>query len=142
MRVLAVLLFGVLIFILTCTKSVQDFIFYRQLYFQWNPHPDFSKFLDFSSYPFDSPTYVFQKMGHGMFFFLFSFLLRRVTYTFKFVFTIGCSFAFATEFAQLFFSRTGCLLDVLYDSVGVLSYCSIFLIITKGQYAYKDFHDK
>ncbi|MFP3361989.1 VanZ family protein, partial [Planococcus sp. SIMBA_143] len=65
------------------------------------------------------------EMGHGMFFFLFSFLLSRVTYSYKVVLALGVSYALVTEIAQLFFTRTGCLLDVFYDSIGVLSYCSL-----------------
>jgi VanZ family protein len=142
MRVLAVLLFGMVIFIFTCTKDFHDLLLYHQIDFEWNHHPDFSKFFDFTSYPFQSSTYVLQKTGHALCFFIFSFLLSKVTYTFKFVFTFGVSYAFITEVAQLFFSRTGCLLDVLYDSVGVLSYCTALLFISKVEYFQKGFHDK
>ncbi len=128
MKVLAVFLFSLLIFILTCTKNVHDLILYQQVYFQWNDQPDFSKFFVFTDYPFHSSTYVFQKMGHGMFFFLFSFFLSRVTFSYKVVFAVGVSYALVTEIAQLFFSRTGCLLDVVYDSIGVVSYCALILI--------------
>ncbi|MGM0829994.1 MAG: hypothetical protein ACQEU4_17370 [Bacillota bacterium] len=37
-------------------------------------------------------------------------------------------FAFFTEVAQLFFSRTGCLLDVAYDTVGVIVFIAILIV--------------
>ncbi|WP_371928703.1 VanZ family protein [Rossellomorea sp. KS-H15a] len=123
MRVLAVFLFGVLIFILTCTKNVQDLVLYRQVYFQWNDHPDFSKFFDFTGYPFHSSLYVLQKIGHGIFFFIFSFLLNKTTKKVYKVLFMAIVYALVTEIAQVFFMRTGCLLDVLYDSIGICFYC-------------------
>ncbi|MFI8688040.1 VanZ family protein [Rossellomorea sp. NPDC077527] len=137
MKVLTVFLFGVFIFILTCTKNVHELILYQQIYFQWNGQPEFNHFLDFTGYPFHSPTYLLQKIGHSMFFFLFSFFLSRLFFSLNAVFVIGVIYGLLTEFAQLFFSRTGCLLDVFYDSMGVLSYCTL-AFISKVHYFHKD----
>ncbi|MGM0841758.1 MAG: hypothetical protein ACQEWE_13565 [Bacillota bacterium] len=73
-------------------------------------------------------------MGHGLFFFLFSLLLSRVTIKFLIVITISILYALITEIAQLYFSRTGCLLDVFYDSLDVLSYCTVWLNSLKKEY--------
>jgi VanZ family protein len=134
MRVIIALLFSVLIFILTCTENVHEFILHQQLHFQWNQDPDFRTFFNLTDYPFDTPIYQSQKIGHGMFFFIFSFLLNRVTTNVYYVISIAIPYAFMTEIAQLFFARTGCLLDVLYDSIGVLSYCFITFILSKSDY--------
>lgn len=120
---LAVFLFGVLIFILTCTKDVQDLILYRQIYFQLNDPLDFCKVFDFTGYPFRSPTYVLQKIGHGMNFFIFTFLLNKMTKKIYIVLFTAIVYALVTEIAQVFFMGTGCLLDVLYDSIGICFYC-------------------
>lgn len=136
MRVLTVILFGLLIFVLTCTRNIHELILYHRVYFEWNGQPDFSKFFDFTSYPFHSSTYWIRKIGHGLFFLLLSFFLSRVTFYYKVVFAVGVSYALITEMAQLFFSRTGCLLDVFYDSIGIVSYCTLILI-SKMHYFHK-----
>lgn len=134
MKVIIALLFGVLIFILTCTENVHELILHQQLHFKWNQDPDFKTFLYFTGYPFDSSNYQLQKIGHAIFFFIFSFLLNRVTTKLHYVISIVIPYALMTEIAQLFFKRTGCLLDVLYDSIGVLSYCAITFILSKADY--------
>ncbi|MFI8575758.1 VanZ family protein [Rossellomorea aquimaris] len=134
MKIIVTFLFGFLIFLLTCTENVDELVFNQQLHFQFNPYPDFNPFLNFTGYPFGSSVYITQKMGHGLFFFLFSLLLSRVTNKFLTVITISILYALITEIAQLYFSRTGCLLDVFYDSLGVLSYYTVWLNSSKKEY--------
>lgn len=134
MKVIATLSFGILIFLLTCTENVQELVFYQHLHFKLNPNPDFTKFLNFTGYPFGSPLYFTQKIGHGLFFFLFSFLLNRVTNKFLIVIPISIGYALITEIAQVYFSRTGCLLDVFYDSVGIFSYFALRVLLSQKKH--------
>lgn len=134
MKVILTLLFGILIFLLTCTENVHELVYYQHLHFQFNPHPDFNTFLNFTDYPFGSPAYFTQKIGHGMFFFLFSLLISRVANKFLIVTTISIGYAFITEIAQLYFSRTGCLLDVFYDSLGIFSYFAFRVLLSQKKH--------
>ncbi|WP_061810414.1 VanZ family protein [Rossellomorea vietnamensis] len=134
MKFIATLSFGILIFLLTCTENVHELVFYQQLHFQFNPHPDFNPFLNFTGYPFGSPTYFTQKIGHGMCFFLFSLLLSRVANKILIVIPISIGYALITEIAQVYFSRTGCLLDVFYDSVGIFSYFALRVLLSQKKY--------
>lgn len=134
MKKIVTLFHAILIFLLTCTENVQELVFKQQLHFRFNPHPDFHRFLAVTGYSFESPIYITQKIGHGMFFFLFALLLSRVMIKNRNVIILSIGYALITEIAQLYFSRTGCLLDVLYDSLGVLSYCSVWLVHLKKKY--------
>ena len=134
MRMIVLLLFAILIFLLTCTENVHELILYQQLHFQINPYPDLHTFLAFTGYSFSSPHYITQKIGHGIFFFLFAVLLSRVMQNSIHVIILSIGYAFVTEIAQLYFSRTGCLLDVFYDSLGVLFYCFVRILLLKKDY--------
>ncbi|WP_413787080.1 VanZ family protein [Rossellomorea sp. YZS02] len=131
---IVLLLFAILIFLLTCTENVHELILYQQLHFRIKPHPDFHTFLAFTGYSFSSLNYITQKIGHGIFFFLFAVLLSRVMQNSINVIILSIGYAFVTEIAQLYFSRTGCLLDVFYDSIGVLFYFFVRILLLKKDY--------
>ncbi len=139
MKMIATLLFAMFIFLLTCTENVHELVLNQQLNFQFSLHPDFSSFLTLTGYPFESPVYITQKIGHGMFFFLFALLLSRVTKKFHNVIILSIGYAIITEIAQLYFSRTGYLLDVFYDYLGVLTYCSVRLLLLKTLFSHRIF---
>ena len=116
------------IILFTCTENIHDLLTYYDLRFQWTSQPDVQLFINFSDYPFSSPDYIQQKAGHA-----FCFFWLAVSFHWKFkrvntVFLLSVAYAAITEIAQLYFSRTGCLLDVGYDSAGII----LFLLIYKG----------
>jgi hypothetical protein len=115
-----VLLYCSNLFILTCIESLSGLFEEGRISFQWVRNPDYMTFFDFHSYSFNDVSYIFQKMGHGAAFFILVavvyWAVRNVAAAFIFSVTIAVS----TEIMQLHFSRTGCLLDVGYDTVGIL----------------------
>ncbi|MCR8850403.1 VanZ family protein [Rossellomorea sp. SC111] len=128
MKTAAVVTYMGLLFCLTCTENIHNLLHYYDLRFQWTGQPDVKPFFNFSDYPFSSPGYLQQKAGHAFCFFwlatFFHWIFKRLTTVFLF----SVAYASFTEIAQLYFSRTGCLLDVCYDSVGIL----LFIFIGKS----------
>lgn len=129
MRVLLACIYCIFIFILTCTKSLTNLTVEGRPVFQWNPHPDFMSFFDLYSYPFQSTAYLIQKTGHVLAFFFLALVIHSVVKKALIGHVISSIIGLCTEFAQLFFSRTGCLLDVGYDVIGITLYYIIYFII-------------
>lgn len=133
MKIAIVATYMGILFCLTCTENFHDLLNYHDLKFQWISQPDLKPFFNLTDYPFSSPGYLQQKAGHAFCFFWlavsFYWLFKRLHTAF--LFSIG--YATFTEMAQLYFSRTGCLLDVCYDSAGIL----LFIFIGRGL-TYKD----
>ncbi|MGG4169071.1 VanZ family protein [Rossellomorea vietnamensis] len=129
MRVLVAGSYGILIFILTCTKSLTNFVIEGRPVFQWNSHPDFMSFFTMSSFPFQSSAYVIQKAGHAAAFFFLGLVVHSVVKKVLIGYLISSIMGLCTEIAQLFFSRTGCLLDVGYDVVGITMYFAAYFTI-------------
>jgi VanZ family protein len=118
----------IVIFIFTCTENIT--MLYREKIprFKWNSDPDFSAFFNFTYYSFTSPTYIFQKTGHAVAFFLLTLIVFVVITRVGMSLLLSFSFALFTEIAQLFFHRTGCLLDVGYDMAGVFGFVFMYYI--------------
>ncbi|NMH67553.1 VanZ family protein [Bacillus sp. RO3] len=130
MRYVLAIFYGIFVWILTCTESIEKLFREGRPSFLWNPDPDLKSFLDFDSYPFDSPAYLTQKSGHIMAFYLLAFFTHSALRKASVVFILSASFGLFTEASQLFFSRTGCLLDVGYDVMGITLY---FIFQLAGQ---------
>ncbi|PFG04632.1 VanZ family protein [Bacillus sp. es.034] len=129
MRVLVAVCYGILIFILTCTKSLTNLVVEGHPVFQWNPHPDLMSFFTMSSFPFQSSAYIIQKAGHAAAFFFLGLVVHSVVKKALMGYLISSIIGLCTEIAQLFFSRTGCLLDVGYDVAGITIYFVAYFII-------------
>ncbi|WP_409252182.1 VanZ family protein [Bacillus sp. SCS-153A] len=125
LRLLVVFLYLSLLFVLACTASLTDLIEHGQVKFAVDTKPDFYSFFEFRSFDYSHPLYIGQKSGHAISFFMLAALLMTFYNSLKAVFYVTWSFAFFTEIIQLFFSRTGCLVDVIIDISGVL----LFLIV-------------
>jgi VanZ family protein len=119
------------VFILTCTQSITKFAVEGRPSFQWNPNPDFISFFDFQSYPFHSQAYLIQKSGHAIAFYFLAFLIHLAVRKSSIGFILSVAFGLFTEIAQLYFSRTGCLLDVGYDVIGIAIYFIFYSISQK-----------
>jgi VanZ family protein len=127
LRLLVVLLYCSNLFILTCIESLSGLFEEGTISFQWVPNPEYMTFFDFHSYSFNEPSYIFQKVGHGAAFFILAAVVYWAVRNVAAAFITSVTFAFSTEIMQLHFSRTGCLLDVGYDTVGIL--CGLLVCI-------------
>jgi VanZ family protein len=83
--------------------------------------------LEFYSNSFNDPSYIFQKAGHGAAFFILAAVVYWALQNVSAAFIASMVFAFFTEVMQLHFSRTGCLVDVGYDTMGIL--CGLVICI-------------
>lgn len=108
-----------LIFISTCSASLENFLEHGILHFNWTGYPSYSDLLN------PMPTtlslaFLWRKLGHAFVFFFLTaalFLLKR---NLTFSGLAAFSFAVSTEILQLFFARDGRLFDVAFDSFGVV----------------------
>lgn len=129
MRGLSIAVYIVILFCLTCSEDFYVLMTKYELKFKWISRPDFRLFFNFTEYPFSSPYYIGQKAGHAFCFFWLAFSFSWVFKRLFPVFLFSVGYALFTEVAQLFFSRTGCLLDICYDSAGVLFFVTIRKIL-------------
>jgi VanZ family protein len=103
------------------------FITEQELHFQFTSYPNLADFFlnDLSS--LNDITYVIQKLGHFICFFFLAMLLYWALQRWVLVVVISVGFAFLTEVVQLYFSRSGRLLDVVYDLAGVMVFVGVYL---------------
>ncbi|WP_211654831.1 VanZ family protein [Planococcus alpniumensis] len=81
--------------------------------------PNLSDLLITSDIHLDSKLYVFQKTGHALSFGILYLLMNQALKERHVAFALCSMFAFFTEFLQLFFERSGRLVDVLIDIAGI-----------------------
>lgn len=136
MRLLVAFIYCSFVFILTCTQSITKLVVEGGPSFQWNSDADLMRFFDFHSYPFQSQAYLTQKSGHAIVFLFLAFLIHHAVRKASIVFIISIAFGLFTEIAQLYFSRTGCLIDVGYDVIGITLYFIIYLFSQKIMVVY------
>lgn len=125
---MVIVLYIVALILFTCTENIQLLLKKQEIQFNFNPDPRFSDLLHNDLAYLNDITYLLQKIGHFAFFF---FLAVLVYWGFKkwfYVVVISATSALFTEIAQLFFSRSGRLLDVSYDLAGVL----LFVLLYQG----------
>ncbi|MCM3652945.1 VanZ family protein [Metabacillus litoralis] len=127
MRTFIVTCYIGMIFIFTCTESLFLLLQEQKLSFQFNTSPSFSDFFinDLINNP--DITYFNQKAGHIICFFILALLLYWTSHRVWLTTLLLLIVAFSTEFAQLFFSRSGRLLDVFYDSIGLTMFLVFYL---------------
>lgn len=118
MRLIAILVWCILLFLGTCVKDIRHIL--TDFQFVINLHPDWSEFLHKDN--FRSNSYIVQKIGHfGGFFVLSALASNFGRYKSGLMFAIG--YGILTEFIQPFFSRDGRILDMFIDAAGaVLAY--------------------
>lgn len=81
--------------------------------------PNLSDLFITSDIHLDSKLYVFQKTGHALSFGILYLLVNQAIKDHRIAIALCSLFAFFTEFLQLFFWRSGRLVDVLIDIAGV-----------------------
>jgi VanZ family protein len=119
MRVLLVLVWAAVIFVLTCTSSFRGLVEFGVVRFVWDSQPVFDQFLE--SLPGRISTdFLLQKLGHiGAFFILTSLLQTKLKPRWVSL-IIAAAYAGLTEILQLFFTRDGRLFDIGFDMIGVM----------------------
>ncbi|WP_226670504.1 VanZ family protein [Metabacillus litoralis] len=112
------------IFIATCTESLSLLLSKRIVTFHFNGDPSVLEFFQ-NDFTLQDSTYISQKIGHIIIFFFLGVLVYWVWRSVFLSLIISLAVALSTEVAQLFFSRSGRLLDVGYDMSGVF----LFLVL-------------
>ncbi|MCM3569354.1 VanZ family protein [Neobacillus mesonae] len=132
LKLMFILCPAVIIFILTCTSSIENFIDTMNPSFIWMSEPDFSQF--FNPLPdVITEDFMHQKMGHALAFFIFTIALYTAFPSFYFYGILSFLYTWVTELLQLFFMRDGRLFDVGIDSIGIGT--AILIIGLCGRYS-------
>ncbi|WP_336990477.1 VanZ family protein [Bacillus infantis] len=117
MRILFVVMMSVFIFVCTCSSNFADLRDSGEVHFKWQGNPSFEELL----LPWPSgadKNFAYQKAGHALaFFMLTGGLLSLIPQAYSAI--IAAIYALATEFLQLYFMRSGLLLDVMVDCGGI-----------------------
>ncbi|CAM3324003.1 MULTISPECIES: VanZ family protein [Paenibacillus] len=117
MRTILTVLWGLVLFIFTCSLNFQLLIRYHIINFQLNPSPDWSELfkMDFQWY---STDWIMRKIGHFLGFFILALLASGFGKS-KMAFHLCVGYAALTEVLQLFFFRGGRIYDVINDAFGI-----------------------
>lgn len=115
-RWLFILLWGSMILLLT---SVSDFsslmqAMPKETIIDWDFQPNYWQIYELPRIL--TKGYILQKLGHIVCFFILASMMRTSTYKVRFGLIL---FALTTEMLQLFTGRSGRLLDVGYDIIGI-----------------------
>lgn len=124
MRLFLTVLWGFTILLLTVTSNFSGLMKTHSISINLNSQPNYSLFLEFP-HSLDE-RYIVQKIGHILVFFLLMLLSRRATVKAG---LFALSFALLTEILQLYTGRSGRLLDVGYDAIGILMGMTMVKII-------------
>ena len=94
-------------------------LFVNDIDFNFRLFPDLSDLFITSDIHLDSKLYVFQKTGHALSFGILYLLLNKALKEPRVTIVLCSLFALFTEFLQLFFERSGRLLDAVIDTAGI-----------------------
>jgi VanZ family protein len=128
LRSVALLIWAGLIFLLTCTESMEQLLQQGMITFTWRKFPNWDEFW----YPLPTTldaTFISRKLGHSLSFFILSLLILFVTLSKQKMLVISLFYSIATEVLQLFFNRGGRLFDIGFDGLGVAAALIIVISI-------------
>ncbi|UGB30717.1 MULTISPECIES: VanZ family protein [Bacillaceae] len=131
-----------LLCLFTFTESLSLLLSQQKVSFHYEPHPAFSSFLHNDLMNLQDLTYRRQKLGHFSYFFFLAILIYWAWRRHSFVFIMTLGAAFLTEIGQLFFSRSGRLLDVGYDMAGVCLFYLLYGCYRGGSWLYTKVNDE
>lgn len=120
----------------TFTESLQLLITQHTVSFHYQPNPTFSQFFHNDIMYLQDRSYFVQKLGHFSYFFSLAMLIYWAWEKHSIVFLVTLSSAIATEIGQLFFSRSGRLLDIGYDMAGVCFFYILYGCYRGGSWLY------
>lgn len=119
-RSVVLIMWAVLIFLFTCTESMEQFLQQGVISFSWSKHPNMSEFFYPLPTTFDT-TFIHRKLGHALSFFILSILIFKLFLSKRKMLAISLFYAGLTEVLQLFFQRGGRLFDIGFDGIGVIA---------------------
>jgi VanZ family protein len=126
MRLFAVVIWIAVLFVLTCTSSLDQLFDHQTVSFHVTVNPNYNELLLLSDARFTEPYWLFVKFGHFMCFALLQILLFHLTGSIKRSCSIAIFIALFTEILQLYFMRDGRAVDLLIDSLGILLAAGIY----------------
>jgi hypothetical protein len=124
-KILLTSLWGFFLLLNTWSASFEQLIAFQSFEFKWVSAPHVMSFFYFNDFTLVHEDFVLVKLGHFIGFAVMDILLFNLIKSHKYSIAISITFAFLTEFLQLFFGRDGRFYDLAIDSLGVLS---VFLI--------------
>ncbi|MBT2736708.1 VanZ family protein [Bacillus sp. ISL-7] len=116
-----IILWGLFLLVNTWTESIERLIYLHSFGLKWVSNPDFLSFFYFTDLTLIHSEFIKIKLGHFIGFGIMDFLLFNLLRSHKYSIGISITFAFLTEFLQLFFGRDGRFYDLVIDSFGILS---------------------
>jgi len=125
-KIFAILLWGLFLLINTWTGNLELMIHSGFVEFKWNPSPDFISFFNFNDIALIHPYFIVIKLGHFIGFAIMDLLIFNLIKSHKSSIAISVTFAFFTEFFQLYWGRDGRLYDLGIDTLGILT---VYIII-------------
>ncbi|MDR7239956.1 VanZ family protein [Neobacillus drentensis] len=126
LKILLIIFWGLFLLLNTWTESLEQLLDLQSVDFRWVSTPDFKSFFYFYDLTLVHPDYLKVKLGHFIGFAIMDILLFNLLKNHKYSIGISITFAFLTEFLQMFFGRDGRFYDLAIDSFGVLS---VFIIL-------------
>ncbi|WP_134703806.1 VanZ family protein [Ammoniphilus sp. YIM 78166] len=129
-RLIQTLLWIMLLFLLTCVSSLEQFLTHQTLSFTFNRNPNFLEFFNID-FRITHQKWIIIKLGHFTGFAILYFLLWKWNRKPGISLIAATILAILTEVLQLYFSRDGRLLDIGIDFAGIML---SFLVI-------KNFHN-
>ncbi|WP_191559998.1 VanZ family protein [Metabacillus idriensis] len=100
-------------------------------------NPDISDLLLYNDINLDSKFYVVTKIGHAFYFFIFT-IIMTFMYRMRTAIWWGAALTVSSEILQLYFMRSGRIVDMMYDFSGVIAGI-IFLSVISGPSKQKQF---
>jgi VanZ family protein len=119
-RSVILIIWAGLIFLFTCTESMEQFWQQGVISFSWSKNPNMTEFW----YPLPSSldtSFISRKLGHALSFFILSIFIFIVSLSLKKMIVFSLFYAVTTEVLQLFFHRGGRLFDIGFDSIGIVT---------------------
>jgi VanZ family protein len=117
-RSVALIIWVGIIFLFTCSESMEQLLQQGVISFTWSKHPNMTEFW----YPLPTTldaTFISRKLGHALSFFILSILVFLLFLSKKKMLAISLLYAVTTEVLQLFFRRGGRIFDIGFDGMGV-----------------------
>ena len=130
-KVLMITLWGLFLLVNTWTESIERLIYLHSFGLKWVSNPDFWSFFKFNDLTLIHSEFIKIKLGHFVGFAIMDFLLFNLLRSHKYSIVLSVTFAFFTEFLQLFFGRDGRLYDLVIDSFGILSVFFILKVLIR-----------
>jgi VanZ family protein len=106
------------LFIALFTEDLHAFLYNHEINFLFNPHPNLTDLFADSFH--DTPFYYLAKSGHIFMFAVLVLLLYSNCRRLGVTILVGIVLAIGSEVLQLFFNRTGRVLDMFIDGIGIM----------------------